>query len=341
LARTGRNFVTFAAMMVRYLRSGDLMRQLPVLETYRHAVWFAFSNFFTVLRLSWLPFLALAVAFAGLAFAVGMQLPQMLPGLGTTPVRPTFVFDNIDFFLALQIVSGLVQAIVIAAVAVSIHRVILFGDRKPGVFFNFPFGAGELRYVLMGLLMIGIIVAVMGVILGPVALLVTGGDFVGFFEKLASGNVRDVAWSVPPLVLGYLVGWLILIYVFVRLMIWPAAVVATGRLSPTQPWALTRGNVLNLIVLVILIAITCWAILMPFALAWGIVFATVIVPSLPSGDAPNMEAFRDQLFFLIPAVVAFYVAIYVFFVGLSIAVVSYAYKALSGHELGAPIAEAA
>ena len=119
--------------------------KLPVFQTFSNAFGFAVSNFFTCLRLAWLPLTLLFVA---------QQFVQwyLFDMLGTDIVvaddaRPLAVFGRIlehwDRLAIVQVTMVLLQALAIAAIAVSFHRIILFGDRRPGSFINFSFGMTE------------------------------------------------------------------------------------------------------------------------------------------------------------------------------------------------------
>lgn len=328
------------------------MNKLPVFRTFGNALGFTLWNFFTIFRLSWLPFAALF----GTMYLVGyFAAGAMTTGaLGTPVLNPRDLNENIVQFLLLESVMILLQAIVIAAVAVSIHRVILFGDRRPGSFFNFAFGITEFLYVMMGALTLLIFIAIMGALLTPVIYIVSQGDFAGFFKQF-----RNFPASMPgfvqsgefvSLMLVYCLGGLVAFYFFLRLAVWPPAVVATKRLSPAEAWGLTRGNVWRLIGLFLLPVLLIWIVVIPATASYWYynsqelqaVHEVAPIAGLPNPDPTaakeaarrvmehKMQSFQQFM----PALWLAYLLFYIFFTGLSVAMLSYAYKALKGYEAG-------
>lgn len=242
------------------------MTKLPVFATFGNALGFAFGSFFTVFRLTWLPFAMLIAA----NLAIGIYVQEMI--LHDTPrIDPFSIASHIDDFIVAQIAVIILQAIAIAAAAVSVHRVILFGDRKPGVYFNFPFGGTEFLYVMMGLVWATIILLIMAIVFAPVIFLISSGDPAAFFAKM-----QDVFKDWPPkgkpgpeffrtlgpLMFAYFVGWIIALYVGLRLMVWPPAIVATRRFALGEAWALTRGNVWRFIGLFLLVGFLFYGLIL-------------------------------------------------------------------------------
>jgi hypothetical protein len=331
------------------------MNKLPVFRTFGNAVGFTFGNFFTIFRLAWLPFAAML----GAMFGIGYFLTDMMTKspLGTPMIDPLTVNDHIEQFVFLEITMILLQAIVVAAVAVSIHRVILFGDRKPGQYFNFAFGKTEFLYVIMGLLTALLVIAIMGTLFAPVIYLASNGDFAGFFAQF-----KNWPANAPKFISGgafgwlmgaYSVGWLIVVYFMLRLAIWPPSVVATGRLSPAEPWRLTRGNVWRFIGLFALVALCLYAIILPPIIWYFIEGARHADAGAAAGVpavAPNPEATKamvrevmekrmQSLAQYMPLFWLAYLFFYIFITGLSVALISYSYKALKGYDAAAPIPE--
>jgi type IV secretory pathway VirB10-like protein len=60
--------------------------------------------------------------------------------------------------------------------------------------------------------------------------------------------------------------YILVIYFSLRLSVWPPAVVATNRISPREPWQLTRGNV--------------WRLIGAFILTFGWIYVLVLVPAV-------------------------------------------------------------
>jgi hypothetical protein len=94
---------------------------------------------------------------------------------------------------------------------------------------------------------------------------VADGNPPGFIDgfRRFPDNVTELVRSGRFGLLGiaYLLAWLIVIYVSIRLAVWPPSVVATGSLSPSEPWSLMRGNVFRFIGLVLLCGIAIWILM--------------------------------------------------------------------------------
>jgi hypothetical protein len=316
------------------------MHKLPIASTYANVIRFAFGRFFTTLRLSWLP-IVLLLAVIGAHFALQFSMISGHIGPGGAAVAaiktPGFGID-IGLMVGMQAALFVLQLIAMSAVAVSIHRVILFGDTKPGVWFNFPFGATEVRFLTMGLLFGLMTVGVIALMVGPVLFLVTSGDVARFFanwpeslQELARGG------GIAGLIIAYIVGWVTVLVLFVRLSVWPPSLVASGRLSPAEAWRLTRGNFWSLIGLFILVGATIYAMFIPVGIGVAVYMVTQIGDLPAQGrDVPPekvFEMFRQAL----PFIAAFYFILIVFVTGVTVATVSYAYKALKGVDAKTPM----
>jgi hypothetical protein len=241
---------------------------------------------------------------------------------------------------------GLLQAIVVAAVAVAIHRVILFGDRRDGQYFSFAFGWTELLYVIMGALSLVGALALMAVVFAPVVALIAGGDFAGFFEKFKDFPANVIAMvksgAIGPLLFAYVVGWIVLLYFFLRLSVWPPAVVATRRLALIQAWRLTEGNALRMLGLFALAVVTLYVIMIPFGIAAGAFVLTNREAFEALRDAGGPTAMhrmvRDAVGPFLPIVALVQLLLYTALTGMMVALVSFAYKALSGVAANEPLA---
>lgn len=356
------------------------MNKLPVFRTFGRAIAFAFGNFFTIFRLSWFP---LAV-FIATNLAVGIYVQQGL--LGSKPmIDPFSIQKHIGDFLFVNVLMMILEAITFAAVAVSIHRVILFGDRKPGVWINFPFGATEFLFVLMGLVTGLIAVAIIAAALAPAFYLVSGGDVTAFISKVETwakdwpaGATREGFFAaVGPLMFAYFIGWIVVIYVCLRLTVWPPTIVATRRFSLGEAWRLTRGNVWRFIGLFFLVLSPFYILVAGLAGAayWyyttkmehppapdakQIVETVQTVPTINKAEpqSPKIEpttpadiskreadqqrqAEREMEMLQPYAPVAWLLELLidVFVTGLTVALLSYSYKALKGYDAREPIPE--
>lgn len=318
------------------------MQKLPVVATYANVMRFAFGRFLTILRLSWLPIallLAAIAAYFALQFSmIRGRFPHTMTEEDAAAGLQALVL-SLEGMIVMQVTLLLLQAIAMSAVAVSIHRVILFGDTKPGVWFNFPFGATEIRFLAMGFLFALMTIGVIALLVGPVLLLVSGGDVVGFFADWPTKGqevVRSGAFSA--LIGAYLIGWLTVLFLLVRLSVWPPSVVASGSLAPGEPWRLTRGNFWRLIGLFVLTGATLYALLIPFMIAFAVFMITRLRDLPAQGENLPPEAVLEMLQPALPFVAAFYFFLIVFVTGVTVALVSYSYKALKGYDARTPIA---
>jgi hypothetical protein len=200
----------------------------------------------------------------------------------------------------------------------------------------------------------------------------------------------------------YVVAWILLVYLSLRLAVWPPAVVATNRLSPSEPWQLMRGNVWRMIGTIVLTFGSLYIVMLVVVAGSAFTYyrakmekmpeppaitapaepeATVpagaepgpatpeapVAPPAPSNKVeavpvppqpaqPTPEAtpkppepdtaltedeMREQFDQMLgPYSLAFWVFqlfVFVYFTALSVAMVSYAYKALKGYDAREPI----
>lgn len=279
------------------------MQKLPVLATTGQAFAFLRDEFGTILRLSWLLFLIVAIvqyiatmgaieAFRSSAdFERAMQAMQESSGAG---VRDLLV--------------NLISVVAAAIVAVALHRVILFGDRRLGSFVPLAFGKVEFFFVLLPIL--GMLV---------------------FFGLFAVGAlvVIPLMTLMGPFAFTLLIGAFLAIglYVSVRLsLVFPLAVM-TRRLRFAESWALTKGNFWRLFGVWILVSL-------PMLLLVAVIFM-LSMPNLAGLNTTDPRAKVDAFAAYLSSVIWIQTIGYFFvsIVGsaLGVAVLSYSYKALSGH----------
>jgi hypothetical protein len=137
---------------------------------------------------------------------------------------------------------------------------------------NFGFGKTELLYIVMGFLTALLMLVVFTAAMSPLVIIASGGDPVGTFKKivdnpellgqLVATNLRGSGFSIFMAV--YFAAAIVILYLSLRLCVWPPAVVATNRLSPSEPWQLTRGNV--------------WRLIGAFLLTFGWIYVLVLIP---------------------------------------------------------------
>ena len=332
----------------RFAKGRGAMTKLPVFGTFGNAFGFAFTNFFTCFRLAWLPFSLLIIASQAVAWYV---TDKMVSAVVTDP-EPTphivfqQIFQHMDRFALLQGTLMILQAIVIAAVAVSIHRVILFGDRRPNSYLNFAFGKTEILYLLMTAIMLLLVMTLMAVILTPTIYALANGDFTSFFSQFEKfpQNMPNLMASgtFGVLMFAYLAGWIIVVFFMLRLAVWPPSVVATGRLSPSEAWNLTQGNAWRIIGLFVLTGIAIDFILLSIfgvGMANGGFEMLQHMKTMRQTHNPleMREAIRDGLQSYLPLIFVLYLCVAIFFTSLGVALVTYAYKALKGYHAVDPI----
>ena len=317
-------------------------RKLPVFQTFNNAFSFVVGNFLTILRLSWLPYTALLLVTSVLTPYV---MADFFSGIGPKPANPTEVFRHMDKLFLFDGLIILLQAIVTAAVAVSIHRVILFADRREGQYVNFAFGKTELLYVLMGVLSFFGVIAVLATFLAPAIYLAAHGDVAGFFASFKDfpNNMKQLVQSgaLAPIMIAYMVAWLVLMFLFLRLSVWPPAVVAQNRLALGEAWRLTRGNALRMLGLFILLALVIYAVAIPIGIVMAVTMVTNREAFGPMKDTHDplvvQHAMRDMIGPYLPVILVVELFVYVALTGLTVALVSFAYKALKGVDANTPL----
>ena len=324
--------------------------KLPVFNTFGNALGFAFGSFLTCLRLAWLPVTLLFLTQQAVQWLVLDDMVARMPDLkGMDQENPLVAFRIIGAIwqqmAPIQVALMLLQALVIAAVAVSIHRVILFGDRQEGSLLNFSFGKTEFMYMLMAAAMSIFVIAILASILLPAVYVVADGNLPGFIDgfRRFPDNVSELVRSGGFGLLGiaYLLAWLIVIYVSIRLAVWPPSVVATGSLSPAEPWSLMRGNVLRFIGLVFLCGVALWILMAGTAIAifsQGGFESIKALQSLDHQDPVGLQQhMRKQMTPFLPVFYVIVLLLYTFVISFSIALISYSYKALKGLSAADPI----
>ena len=324
--------------------------KLPVFSTFGNALGFAFGSFLTCLRLAWLPVTLLFLTQQAVQWVLLDDMVARLPDLrGMGSENPLAAFRIIvamwQQMAPIQVALMLLQALVIAAVAVSIHRVILFGDRREGSLLNFSFGKTEFMYMLMAAAMSIFVLAILASVLLPAIYIVAEGNLPGFIDgfRRFPDNVKELVHSGRFGVLGaaYLLAWLLVIYFSIRLAVWPPSVVATGSLSPSEPWSLMRGNVMRFIGLVILCVVVLWILMAGTAIAifsQGGFESIKALQSLDHQDPIELQQhMRERMLPFLPVFYALALVLYTFVISFSIALISYSYKALKGYSAADPI----
>ena len=220
-------------------------RKIPVFATVTNAYAFALGDFLTVLRLSLLPVLAIAVmtyVFMSDLFAVIPFPPAPLPKDAAPLIDPTQMFS----VMRREAQWSLVMMVGSAMAIVPLMRAVLYGERQPGLLLYLRFGFEEVRVIVAAVVMqvaaCIAIVPMMFVFIGLAAALQAGAQSPGGVAPVVAIVTIGLAVAMACLVL-----WLLL-----RLYMYPAVAVATNSLGLGESWTLMRGNVLRLFVVIVL-----------------------------------------------------------------------------------------
>ena len=254
----------------------------------------------TILRLSWFPLLIVTIV---QYFAVRAQFAAMRSALESGNVGALTTFFPMWRWQLANILTALVGSTI---VAVALHRVILFGDRKPGRFVHLAFGKVELLFgALPVMIMIPVVI---------VSMLIAG---------LAVSTLPRGTGGIVAFIL-LLLWWAAVTFAAFRLELVLPITVLEGRYNFRQAWALTRGNFWRVVAL--------WlVVLIPLAIvAGGVAALTSPFGALSQGAPKDVSAIFERAgpLLLVQSIVGYVWSI----IGgaLSVAVLSYSYKALSG-----------
>ncbi|MBI1209913.1 MAG: hypothetical protein GC190_00480 [Alphaproteobacteria bacterium] len=208
------------------------MNKIPVIGTVSRAFGFLIGDFVTILRLVWAPLLGAALV----QYYVGGEI--MDAALKTAQsADPTRMMA----YLPQNFLMGIVEFLASIIAMVALLRVVISGDRKPGLFVYLWFGSAELRLVAVYILLfIGAIAAIVGV-----------GIVLGILGAIASQiPALVVLLGVAAVVLFVVVLWVVL-----RLSLIAPVIVAESGLGVERSWALMRGNALRMFAIILLVFI--------------------------------------------------------------------------------------
>lgn len=312
---------------------GGSMQTLPIFGITGRSLWFVIVNIFSLFRLCWLP-LAMLIA---TTYAMAYGIAYVSPGetIETITDKGAFLFGTITELI--------LNGIVLSVVAVHVHRIILFEDRRPHVYFAFPFGRTELLYVVMGTLTYVALALLVGV-LAFIYLIFISRELVPQGAALliaAMVEAADVKPTVDPwfnvrIGSAIIIGYILALWLMLRLTVWPPAVVANNRLSLGEALRLSKGRVFALLGLMIASVLAYLAVLLVFALIIRIEGAGTAerwmalsdaiglapkVMSVVEGQPVDPNAILFEFFYLLTAT------------AYTVAILSYAYKALKGFDI--------
>ena len=282
--------------------------KVPVFATIANAYAFALGEFPTVLRLTLLPTLAVAVAayffvsdfVAGLPFSEAKLDPAKLD------------FTRFIHLARMQAIYSLIAMTGAAIAIVALMRALLFDERQPGLLFYLRFGAAEIRVVFASV----VIQVLLFLSVIPLFFLLAA-----FLPALKAGGASDRV-SVGAFGIGGLCVYLVVVWLMLRLSLYPAVAVSQNSLGLAESWVLTRGNALRLFVVTVLT-------LLPLILLTMFSLAALVAGHSPSEfkDAATLSGVMAS----VPTAVAIMVLLQVlfgnaFFVG----IVGSAYLSLTG-----------
>lgn len=307
---------------------GDIVQELPIVGVLGRTIAFVVVNLWTLFRLTWLPLSLL------LATQIG-QIYLMLRQVGDVPFASV---NGVYTFFWFVWTSTILQTIAFTAVAVQVHRVVLFNERRPGHYFSFPFGWTEVRYVVMGILssiflFVPISIAAyayyaykMNVVEAAMVALIAAPS-VPLTPAQGMINIAIIAVVV-----------IFMIWLTLRLSLWPPAVVANNRLALGDAWRTTRGNVLPLllmfivgyILLAVVLAIIQVAFVMYAPMEFAVPGATPKNPKMKDVFANAYGALLGPNAILMQFITQFVTTT------TAVAILSFAYKALKGADIENP-----
>jgi hypothetical protein len=281
------------------------MQTFPVFATIVASYRFLLRELPTIVRLTWAPLAIVAIIqyLSARHVLSGMALPLAL-GDVTAGTRGAYA-GWIAFRIAVEMIGT-------AVVAVPLHELVLFGDRKPGAYLYAAFGMRELRFTLLSL-----------------AFGLTG--FIGLLLIVESSGK-----GYAPII--GIAAILVMLYLSTRL--WPILpiIVVKNRFEVREAWELTRGRFWSMAALGIVG-------MLPALLLAGIISSAL--PDLESIAASHVLSEKRHMVELaqrwLPLRSALDFVLAIINTAIGVALISYGYKALTGHrfeERLAPVAVA-
>lgn len=303
------------------------MKKLPVFSTIGQTFGFVVERrFFTLLRLVWFP-------------SVVAMIVSLLPAIYTyskfgTIARPggvgpgatlTDVYD--PTMITLELVNFVFSILLSAIIAVSIHRLILLDDRRPGTFFYLRLSRQEWLYILAWVIYFILIMLAFSPFFAH--LFYAASSQIGtanFDDPATAQRVFGPIFNDPGTAIALGLAMLFALIVTVRFGLVFPAIVAEDKLSFARSWQLTRGNFWRLIGFWILVTIL-GSLLLLFLLAIVGLAVGGIVVALMSGS--ETVGALGVLVLIVPAAAGFLVY-FVVAVAIFVAALSFSYQALAG-----------
>ncbi len=203
------------------------MSKIPVMGTVSRAYGFLLGDIGTIVRLAWAPLLI----GSALSYVYG---PQIMDAAIKNQSDPAAALAQAPA----QFLIGIVSFVTGIMATVALLRVVIQGDRKPGLFVYLWFGGAEMRLVIVTILLgIALIAAGIGIAL---VLALLGG--LAAAVPAMGAIVGIAAFALVPL----------MIWVFLRLSLISAVVVAENNLGVERSWQLMAGNALRMLLVLIM-----------------------------------------------------------------------------------------
>jgi len=309
------------------------MKKIPVGATIARAYRFAFSDFFKILGVMWLPM--------GIMWLPGFFVRQRMMELSAQLTAHNFSgFGAMMWFL---VPFYLVALVLIFMQIIGIAQIAL--DRRKGpVWFYFWLGRPVWRLIGSFLLLI------VAFVIGWIAVLL-GGVVIGFLLGLISKAVNNSVFGTAVAVvtgLAFIVLWCGYFYSLIRLtfLLVPVVAAETDGFALARSWALGLRNFWRMFV--ILLATLGPFIVLEFALIFGIMFKGMPFPP-PQASAAQKAVFQAAMHArMLEMMNAMYhywyityplmIAVIVVFYGLCTGAQCFAYRALTEGEASAPVA---
>lgn len=227
------------------------MNKIPVMGTISRAYGFLISDFVTIVRLSWAPLLALTIL---QFYVVPITLEATIKTLQTDDQSRMLGLGGLPLLLAAVVV------VVNVMILVALLRVVVSGDRKPGLFIYAWFGGAELRIIAVAALLgVALVVAMIGSIFLLAILMVMA-------------TAMPVVGIVVVLACLALIG--ALIWVGLRLSLVAPVIVAESGLGVERSWQLTRGNALRMLAILLVTGV-------PLAIVASIISSVIYGSDMP------------------------------------------------------------
>jgi hypothetical protein len=194
------------------------VRKLRIWATLRTAYQFLAIEFWTLVRLSWFPLLVSAV----------VQYVAKRQSIDATLAAGGFRSDGVKLVPTWwDPATFVVDTVVYSMVAVAIHRIILFGERRPGTYLLIAFGRAELLFMIIPAIIFFVVFA---------------GTFGGVGIAWLFGLLSAAA-SSSDLKFLLLAPWLVLIvWATMRSVLIYPIIVAENRFHLRESWQLSKGN---------------------------------------------------------------------------------------------------